>query len=123
MIRSNHPSPLLWCVINCAEKPDGRLPPIADGNTFRRLSAKYAGYHVFESRQARCESRQIGVGTKGWAETGRSIWFEIQSFESDRQNKYWNYTEWTRIEILIFRIAVEKPDMTDNKTKGQATCL
>ena len=34
------------------KKPDGGLLPIAVGNTFRRLSAKCAGYHVFESRQA-----------------------------------------------------------------------
>ena len=35
------------------KKPDGGLRPIAVGNTFRRLSAKCAGYHVFESRQIR----------------------------------------------------------------------
>ena len=28
------------------KKPDGRLRPIAVGNTFRRLSANCAGYHV-----------------------------------------------------------------------------
>ena len=39
------------------KKPDGGLRPIAVGNTFRRLSAKCAGYHVFESRQARYGSR------------------------------------------------------------------
>ena len=33
-------------------------------NTFRRLSAECAEYRVFESRQARYESRQLGVGTK-----------------------------------------------------------
>ena len=41
------------------KKPDGGLRPIAAGNTFRRLSAKCAGYHVFESRQARYGSRQV----------------------------------------------------------------
>ena len=46
------------------KKPDGALRPIAVGNTFRRLSAKCAGYHVFESRQTRYGSRQVGVGTK-----------------------------------------------------------
>ena len=30
------------------KKFDGGLRPIAVGNTFRWLSAKYAGYHVFE---------------------------------------------------------------------------
>ena len=37
---------------------------LAVGNTFRRLAAKCAGYHVFESRQARYGCRQVGVGTK-----------------------------------------------------------
>ena len=44
------------------KKPDGGLRPIAVGNTFRRLSAKCAAYHVFELRQARYGSRQVGVG-------------------------------------------------------------
>ena len=44
--------------------PVGGLRPIAEGNTFRRLSAKCARYHVFESRQAKYGSRQVGVGTK-----------------------------------------------------------
>ena len=35
------------------KKPDGGLRPIAIGKTIRRLSAKCAGYHVVESRQAR----------------------------------------------------------------------
>ena len=50
------------------KKPDGGLRPIAVGNTFRQLSAKCAGYHVFESRQTRYGNRQIGVGTKRGAE-------------------------------------------------------
>ena len=50
------------------KKPDGGLRPIAVGITFRRLSAKCAGYHVFESRQARYGSRQVCVGTKKGAE-------------------------------------------------------
>ena len=45
------------------KKADGRLRPIAVANTFRRLSAKFAGYHAFESRQARYGNRQVGVGT------------------------------------------------------------
>ena len=50
------------------KKLDGGLRPIAVGNTFRRLSANCAGYHVFESRRARYGSRQIGVCTKRGAE-------------------------------------------------------
>ena len=50
------------------KKPDGGIRPIAIGNTFRRLSAKCAGYHVFESRQASYGNRQVGVGTKRGAE-------------------------------------------------------
>ena len=50
------------------KKPDGELRPIAVGYTFRRLSAKCAGYHVFESRQARYGNWQVGVGTKRGAE-------------------------------------------------------
>ena len=46
------------------KKLDGGLRPIAVGNTFRRLSAKCAGYHVFEKRQGRYGKRQVGVGTK-----------------------------------------------------------
>ena len=34
------------------KKPDGELCPIAVGSTFRRLSAKCAGYYVFQLRQA-----------------------------------------------------------------------
>ena len=59
------------------KKPDGGLLSIAVGNTFRRLSAKSAGYHVFESRQARYGNRQVGrrcgVGTKRGAELGSYV--------------------------------------------------
>ena len=47
------------------KQPNGGLRPIAVGNTFRRLSAKCAGYHVSESRQARYGNRQIGEAPKG----------------------------------------------------------
>ena len=50
------------------KKPDRGVRPIAVGNTFRRLSAKCAGFHVFESRQARYVNRQVGVGTKRGAQ-------------------------------------------------------
>ena len=55
------------------KKPDGGLRPIALGNTFRRVSAKCGGYHVFESRQARYGSRQVGVGTKRGAELASHV--------------------------------------------------
>ena len=38
--------------------------PIAIGNTFRRLSAECAGYHVFGSHQARYGNPQVVVGTE-----------------------------------------------------------
>ena len=50
------------------KKPDGGLRSFAVGTTFRRLSAKCAGYHVVQSRQARYGSRQVGVATKRSAE-------------------------------------------------------
>ena len=46
------------------KNPDEELLPIAVGNTFSRLSAKYAGYHISESLQAGYGSRQVSVGTK-----------------------------------------------------------
>ena len=55
----------------CTELDEGNVKAgirIAVGNTFHRLSAKCAGYHVFESRQARYGNRQVGVGTKRGAE-------------------------------------------------------
>ena len=55
------------------EKPDGGLRPIAVGTTFRRLSAKGAGYHVFESRQVRYGNQQVGVGTKRGAELASHV--------------------------------------------------
>ena len=54
--------------LSALKKPDGGLRPIALGNTFRRISAKCDGYHVFESRPARYGSRRVGVGTKKGAE-------------------------------------------------------
>ena len=55
------------------KKPDGGLRPIAVGNTFRRLSAKCAGYHVLESRQARYGNRQVGGGTRRGAELASHV--------------------------------------------------
>ena len=50
------------------KKPDGGLRTVAVGNTFRRLFAKCAGYHVFESPQARYGNREVVVGTKWGAD-------------------------------------------------------
>ena len=55
------------------KKPDEGLCIMAVGNTFRRLSAKCAGYHVFKSRQARYGNRQVGVGTKIGAELASHV--------------------------------------------------
>ena len=62
---------LLWCQTNCAKKARWiavGILPIAVGNTFRRLSAKCAVCHVFESCQARYGGRQLDVGTKRGAQ-------------------------------------------------------
>ena len=55
------------------KKLDRGLRSIAVGNTFRRLSAKCAGNHVFESRQARYGNREVGVGTKRGAELASHV--------------------------------------------------
>ena len=55
------------------KKTEGGLLPNAGGNTFRRLSEKFAGYHVFESRQAGYGSRQVGVGTEKCAELASHV--------------------------------------------------
>ena len=55
------------------KKPDEGLRSLAVGITFRRLSAKCAGCHVFESRQARYGSRQVGVDTKKGAELASHV--------------------------------------------------
>ena len=51
-------------ILIAPKKLDGGLRPIAVDITFRRLCAKCAGYHVFESRQSKYRSRQVGEGTK-----------------------------------------------------------
>ena len=55
------------------KNPDEELLPIAVGNTFSRLSAKYAGYHVCQSLQAEYGSRQVGVGTKRGAKLASHV--------------------------------------------------
>ena len=66
--------PYFFCAnLIALKKPDGGLRLIAIGNTFHWLSAKCAGYHGFESRQARYGSRQVGVGTKKGAELASHV--------------------------------------------------
>ena len=55
------------------QTPDVGLQSIAVSKTFHRLTAKCAGYHVVESRQARYGSRQVRVGTKRGAELASHI--------------------------------------------------
>ena len=64
---------LLWCETSCAEKARWRTSPYRVGDTFRRLAANCARYHVFESRQARYGSRQVGVGTIRCAELASQV--------------------------------------------------
>ena len=68
------------------KKPDGGLRPIAIGNTLRRVSAKCAGYHVFESRQARYGSRQVGVGTKRGAELASHVFRTLIETTQPKEN-------------------------------------
>ena len=68
------------------KKPDGGLRPIAIGNTLRRLTAKCAGYHVFESRQARYGSRQVGVGTKRGAELASHVFRTLVESTQPKEN-------------------------------------
>ena len=55
------------------KEPDGGFRPIAVSNIFRQLSAKCAGYHVLESRQAIYGNRQVGVGTKRCTELASHV--------------------------------------------------
>ena len=59
--------------INGAKKPNRGIRPVAVGNTFRQVSANRARYHVFESRQARYRSQQVGVGTKRGTELASPV--------------------------------------------------
>ena len=67
------------------KKPDCGLRPIAVGNTFLLLSAKCAGYSVFESRQARYGNRPVGVGTKRGAELAARVFLCLT--ESPKPNE------------------------------------
>ena len=73
------------------KKPDGGRRAIAVDNTFRRLSAKCAGYHVFESRQARYGSRQVGVGTKRGAELSSHVFRCLIEGPAQRKRKFENW--------------------------------
>ena len=59
---------LFGATLIALKKPDGGHRLVAVGNSFRRMSAKCARYHVFKSRQARYGNLQVGVGTKRGAE-------------------------------------------------------
>ena len=58
---------------NGAKKPNQGILPNAVGDTFRQVSANSARYHVFESRQARYGSQQVGVGTERGAEMASPV--------------------------------------------------
>ena len=70
--------------------PDGGLRPIAVGNTFHRLSAKWAGYHFFESRQARYGNRQEGVGTKRGAELASHVFRCLREIPQSKKCNFEN---------------------------------
>ena len=66
--------PYFYCAkLIALKRPDRELCPIAVGIYFRQLSAKCAGYYVFESLQARYGNRQVGVGTKRGAELASHV--------------------------------------------------
>ena len=71
------------------KKSDGGLCPIAVGNTFRRLSAKCAVYHVFESRQARYGNRQVAVGTERGAELASQVFRCLIENPQLKENVIW----------------------------------
>ena len=75
--------------LNALKKPDGGLRPISVGNTFRRVSAKRSGYHVFESRQARYAKRQVGVGTKKGAELASHVFRCLIESPHPKENVIW----------------------------------
>ena len=68
------------------KKPDGGLRSIAVGKTFRRLSARCAGYHVFEQRQARFGNRQVGVGNKSAAEMASQVFRCLKERPQTKEN-------------------------------------
>ena len=62
------------------------LRPITVGNTFCRLSAKCAGYHVFESRQANYGSLQVGVGTERGTEMASHVFRYLIESPQHKEN-------------------------------------
>ena len=92
------------------KKPNGGLRPIAVSNTFRRLYAKCAGHHVFESRQARYGNRQVRVGTKGGSELASQVFRCLIESPLPKENVILKYTlkfisthtQRTVSEVLIF---------------------
>ena len=78
---------LPWCEIKCAKTTRWRISTYRCRQCYQPLSAKCAGYHVFESRQARYGSRQIGVCTKRGAELASQVVRCLN--ESPSPTKYW----------------------------------
>ena len=68
------------------KKADGGLRPNPVGKTFRQLSAKCAGYDVFESHQARCGKGQVGVGTKRGAELTSHVFHCLTENTQPKEN-------------------------------------
>ena len=64
---------LPWCETNCAKKARWRSLSYRCKQIFPPVIRKCAGYHVFESRQAKYGSRQVGVGTKKGAESASHV--------------------------------------------------
>ena len=79
---------LLWCKLIAPKKPDGGHCRFAVGKTFRRLSAKCAGYYVFESRQARYGNRQVGVGPKRSAELASHVFRRLIESPQPKENVF-----------------------------------
>ena len=78
---------VLWWKTNCAETPRWRNSSLRCRQNFPPLSAKCAGYHVFESREASYGSRQVGVGTKTDPEMASHVFFcSIESRQPQKNN-------------------------------------
>ena len=68
------------------KKLNGGLRPLPVGNLFRRLSAKFAVYHVFESRQARYGSRQVRVDSKTGAGLASHVFRGLNESSQPNEN-------------------------------------
>ena len=90
------------------KKPDGGLRLIAVCNTFRRLSAKCAGYHVFESRQARYGNGQVGVGTKRGAELASHVFRCLIESSQPKENVIWKIDIKNAFNSINWQFMLEK---------------